>query len=596
MKGTPSGVKATNLDLSINGQIIASQLVDISTFQQGANTVTVNFIPPTDPDLLGPSLLVATINAGKNVSELDYTNDSNSTPIKTMVLCKVADAGRVVPFHAQSELPWASETYGIPNLSSGTMRQFGCSVTDLYMLFSSYGITNAPLGSPANPFGVSLIVKGLNGEALDPGTLNYAMANYKTTFLSTGSVGFNTKNNPIWPGAAEIARAGYQAQCKITGSCDPSNAPNVVSFKELKYGNYTDNEAIEAVQNEVCSGNPVIMKFSKTGGGQHFMLATGIVWDNNAKAHTLQLNNPGSLTNGEAVSYTSLKSIYPSVIGYVLYHPSSDPSMMLITAPMGVQFIVTDPLGRKTGFDPTTGTTYSEIPGASYGEQSINTPGEPEFTPSTMADERYFVSSSDVPAGSYQVQVFSVDGGAYYLDYRSYDSSGITNDAHFKVGTLIQGDSTNIVFQHVTSPAPMPNATLEYSKFFITKSDNQNPKDSDIRLTGTISPNAINPISLKSDFSLSIGGLTGYQLSLPASAFKINTKGMTNTYSYNSPGIMVQLNSSGSFDIHVFHADLSNVDPSLLGSVTITIDSIIGGKLSSMSCQDNKCSVSGFSN
>ena len=169
------------------------------------------------------------------------------------------------------------------------MTKFGCSVTNLYMLLSSYGINNTPIGSPANPGAVG--IPGLNGADLTPGTLNSAMANYRTNFITNGSVGFDQNNDPIWAGAAEVARAGYRSQCTTTAGCNPNDAISKVSYKH-QLPSFADEEtAIAGIQNEICSGNPVILKFGKSGGGQHFMLATGIVWDSDNRVQTLRLNN-----------------------------------------------------------------------------------------------------------------------------------------------------------------------------------------------------------------------------------------------------------------------------------------------------------------
>jgi hypothetical protein len=114
MTGTPSGVTSTDVQLMLGDQVIADQTIDISQFQQGDNTVKIDFTPPTDPDLLGVLTLTATINASKAVQESNYTNDSFKVDVDTMVLCKVADAGRVVPFYGQSSAPWGSQPFGIP--------------------------------------------------------------------------------------------------------------------------------------------------------------------------------------------------------------------------------------------------------------------------------------------------------------------------------------------------------------------------------------------------------------------------------------------------------------------------------------------------
>jgi len=594
MNGTPLGTTTTEVQLMLGTQVIADQPIDISQFQQGENIMTVDFKPPTDPDLLGVLPLSVTVNASKSVKESNYGNNTFNTTIDLMVLCQVANAGRVVPFYAQSSAPWGPEPYGIPSISSGTFNKYGCSITDIDMLFSSYGITHVPQGSPASPFGVTPPLPGLSGESLNPGTLNSAMANYKTNFISVGSVGFDANNDPIWPGAAQVARAGYQAQCVLSKTCDPANAPNIVSFKGAYYGGYTPEEAIDAIQNEVCSGNPVMMKFSKAGGGQHFMLATGIVFDSKNHQQTLQVNNPGDSKLGANALYTNLVSKYPSIIGYTLFHPSADPSMMFIAAPMGVHFVVTDPLGRRAGFNPITGTSYSEIPNASYAEQSINTPGDAGYTPSTLVDERYFISSSDVPAGSYQVQVFSVTGGSYYLDYRSYDSAGTTNDAHFQTGTLKKGATSTVTFQHSVASVPVPNATLSLNGYLIEKSYKENLKDATIGISGRLVAFSKTPLSLKSSFQFAIGGISGYQLTVPASEFKSITFHKETFYYYENRDIRVWLDRSGQFEVEIRNANLSSVDPSLLGYVSLSVDSVFGDVSSKLNCHYDFCSTNDY--
>lgn len=247
MSGIPSGPTATDVRLMLGNVMLADQSVDVSQFQQGANQVLISFTPPTDPDLLGVNQLTATINSSHALTESDYSNNSFAQNVDLMVLCQVANAGRVVPFYAQSTAPWGSEPFGIPSISSGSFTKYGCSVTDVTMLFSSYGINHVPLGSPANPYGTSTSLPGLRGESLDPESFNYAMANYRTNYVLKGSVALDAHNNPWWPGAVEVARAGYQAQCKLSGTCDPANATSVVSYKSSDYSGFTPDEAIDAI-------------------------------------------------------------------------------------------------------------------------------------------------------------------------------------------------------------------------------------------------------------------------------------------------------------------------------------------------------------
>jgi hypothetical protein len=263
--------------------------------------------------------------------------------------------------------------------------------------------------------------------------------------------------------------------------------------------------------------------------------------------------------------------------------------MMFVAAPMGVHFVVTDPLGRRAGFNPNTGTTYSEIPGAAYGEQSIDTPADPGFPSSTLVDERYFMSSLDVPPGSYNLQVFSLNGGSYYLDYRSSDSSGTTNDSRFKTGTLKPGESNTVAIQHSIAPAPRPNAVLTVSQYAIQDTGATGLKRAMVKISGTIAPNSKIPVSVGSSVQISIGGITGYQLYLPASNFTNSTADKKTLYLSNSPVANVHLDSTGAFEINLRGVDLSDVDQNLLGAVAIEVDSTIGAKKVDLSCHQGRC-------
>lgn len=506
-------------------------------------------------------------------------------------LCKVADK-RTVPFRYQTDPQWASDPYGIVANSKkpGTMAKYGCSVAAADMIFESYGIHTTPLGSPTNPANKLPFVAlpGLDAEPLTPGSLNKAMASYRSKFVGSGSDALDANNNPLWPGVVDVARAGYQAQCQNpANNCSPANAPNIVSYKHYGEGFTVGDGSLadKEVESEICSGNPVMLKFGKASGGQHFMLATGYQLD--AQGHkTFILNNPGINTGNNKPYETDLKSRYPTILGYVLFHPSSDPSMMAVTAPLNVHLVITDPLGRRTGFDPTTSTRYSEIPGASYVDQSIDSPNEVEFTPSTLVAERYFISSQDVPPGSYQVKVFGVSSGTYYLDYRSYDSVGTTNDATYKSGTILAGASDIVSFQHSLDLVPAPNADIKVKRFSVK---NAGLKASRINFSGKVEPFSGAGLELKSSLQITIGGVSGYHLALPASAFEYKVNGGQARYSYRQNGIEVGLQESGDFKIEINQANLSGVDSNQIGYLRLDVDNINADADVKLKCNNEKC-------
>lgn len=578
-----------NVQLMLNGQVIGSASANLN---QGNNSVAINFTPPTDPNLLGVLPLTAVVNNAHTVEETSYTNNSFTTNINTMVLCKVEDSGREVPFHAQTEAPWAQQAFGIPAISSGTMQKFGCSVADLYMLFSSYGINSTPIGSPVNPG--SAIIPGLQGAPLDPGTLNLAMANYRTNFVVAGSVGFNEHNNPLWAGAAEVARAGYVAQCSKIPLCNPDDAISKVSFKKAIDEFANEQEAISGIQNEICNGNPVILKFGKANGGQHFMLATGVVWDDTNKVTTLRLNNPGvsDVAIGKDALYSNINQNYPLLLGGVLYRPAADPTMMFITASVNVHFVVTDPQGRRAGYDPISNKTYSEIPEASYELQSIDTPNEEGFVPETLVAERYFISSKDVLVGQYQIQVFSVSGGSYYLDYRGYDTTGTTNKSVVHSGALQVGQSEVVNILHSDQAAVTQNAQIKLHDYKIQNIQPKGSSKSNVRISGKIIPNVKSVISMDTDFIITIGdGVGKFKLQLPASVFKVKKEHKEFIYTYQSKNAEIKIKSDGDFVIEFRQVNLTGINQNDLGLVAINVGGFVGQTNANLTCNKNECSL-----
>ena len=583
---SPESRRATvNLKLGQQTLTASIAIADI----QNAGILQVPFNYTFSSDEAGEVDLQASIMA----SDDSDVSDNNFND-KMYVLCDVEDSGTVVPFYPQVGRSWSALPYGIiansPN--PGTIGKYGCSVADFAMLIDSYGIKRTPLGSPSNPSvsGVPNLV-GLNAEVIDPGTLNSAFVNYKTPITGQASVALNNSNDPIWEGMAEVARAGYRAQCIKNGSCDPTKADAVISLmsggvKLSGFNNATNSADHKKIYKQLCKGNSAIIKFSKASGrGQHYMLSKGMSVGADGKI-SYRLSNPGSSAIGQDnVLQSQLVNKYPSIMGYVLYRPAADPSMMTITSPLSTQFVISDPLGRRTGFDPIMNISYSEIPGASYGIQSINTPNETSFTDETLVAENYFSSSEDVPAGNYNVKVFSPNGGRYYLDYRATDSAGFLNEANLKTGTLLAGQSTVLEYPHSVEPVIYPNAELKISSYQLHEMKNGFTQIG-LVLTGTLIPNDGSKLQFSDNFNLKIGGDSGLVLRLSSRQFR-SLKG--GKYSYTDQGITVTLDESGSFHVVISKISSTLTSAEKAGAIAVGVDSIKGETQIHLRCSKNVC-------
>jgi hypothetical protein len=407
------------------------------------------------------------------------------------------------------------------------------------------------------------------------------MANYKVKAGVLGSVGFNSKSVLLWDGAAQVANASKQT---------PVSFINPVKLDGSVKG------AIEAVQNEICAGNPVILKLEKQGSDpehpkNHFVLVEAIDLDG-SKKQTLRLLNPGTV-NGNGQFYSSIASSYPKVLQKYVYHSSlSDPSMIDLSAPPDVDFVVTDPLGRRTGFDPIAKVTYDEIPEATYYFESVNTPAESDKD-EVFAQEQRFMSWGNAIDGTYSVEVFSLTDEDYYLDYRSTDMAGNFNDAVYKTGHLSSGQSAVVIFTHSSKTMVFSNAALILRDVLISKVRHGRSYDkANVKISGKIETDGEKPLVLKSQFRVTIGGVTGYSLDLRGSEFKSvhhRGRGHMTGYIYRKRDLIVEISSSGDFSIQIDGANLSTVDASQLGQIQVEVDSTVADAAADLTCHGNTC-------
>jgi len=79
-----------------------------------------------------------------------------------------------------------------------------------------------------------------------------------------------------------------------------------------------------------------------------------------------------------------------------------------------VHFVVIDPLGRKTGFDPVRDQWFEEIPGANYGNFGVD---DHEVLDAKVEYIREFGTNADNPPiqGQYKIKVIGISRGKYSI-------------------------------------------------------------------------------------------------------------------------------------------------------------------------------------
>jgi hypothetical protein len=109
-----------------------------------------------------------------------------------------------------------------------------------------------------------------------------------------------------------------------------------------------------------------------------------------------------------------------------------------------VNLMVTDPQGRRVGYDPNTGATFLEIPGAIYGGPDVG--GQ-------------FIIIPNPDEGIYQFAGKAFGGGEYLLSASSVTQDGLTTHALFG-GTVTLGEELNFeVDSSQVIITPTPTAT-----------------------------------------------------------------------------------------------------------------------------------------
>lgn len=157
----------------------------------------------------------------------------------------------------------------------------------------------------------------------------------------------------------------------------------------------------------LCQDGPQIIDV--TG---HFVTGTGTAEIDGEPTYLIHDPNGGEATNLIAAGYelAGVRRFRGPEYTY------TDRTGIVIRFHSPGELLVTDPQGRVTGYDPTTGQSYSEIPGSSYGIISIGDAESGEPGPPTHdLDIR-----QPVP-GEYLVDVVGTGTGTYVLEINAYD-------------------------------------------------------------------------------------------------------------------------------------------------------------------------------
>lgn len=122
----------------------------------------------------------------------------------------------------------------------------------------------------------------------------------------------------------------------------------------------------------------------------------------------------------------------------------SSVSMLQIEAKSPVNILVTNPQGRRVGYDPGTGTVVNEVPGATY---------------SGAGSEPQIVTISNPIAGNYKIDAYGISSGTFTITVETFAFDGSVISSIGVTGTAIPGETYTCECQmssdgSLTTPPP----------------------------------------------------------------------------------------------------------------------------------------------
>jgi hypothetical protein len=206
----------------------------------------------------------------------------------------------------------------------------------------------------------------------------------------------------------------------------------------------------DALRASLDSGYPVIIGVNCAYNSArnrwesgHFVVATrtdGTTW---------WINDPGGNRACPSCGHTTLAGYGNTFCSRIIYQPSGGSAARLaVRVHSPAELVVTDPLGRRVGFDPRTGTSYDEVPGASYGVDSRIVTEDEEVFPGV--ETAWFNAPVD---GDYTVQVIGTDTGSYVVDGEAYSQNGVLTEIAGPSGTTTPNQVDTAVVQYTSQAA-----------------------------------------------------------------------------------------------------------------------------------------------
>jgi len=327
---------------------------------------------------------------------------------------------KLVPLYTQvfskypSELEtllWSRRNYAYatpekPYSSCGWLiRDCGCAITSMVMLGRYYDIGIA-----------------IDSNNVDPGNINTWLTNNK---------GYELNGDLRWGNTIEYL-----------GFIDERTGKKMARLDFKPNTDFNVSSASPRIDNFLALAKPIVAR-SKTFG--HYFVIDGKIkagtidytytlkdptWYN-----TKRLNQPKNLI--EHIQGYNNHFDTANLFSY-LETPKPITASIYIHLASPAELLITDPLGRKLGKDPTAGIVYDEIPDSIYTQEGPIVSSDTPLDPNEIPESKIIYIPSPID-GEYDIKVIGTDSGSYTIGLSLYDDNGNSKDIA-KEGNTITND------------------------------------------------------------------------------------------------------------------------------------------------------------
>lgn len=208
---------------------------------------------------------------------------------------------------------------------------------------------------------------------------------------------------------------------------------------------YFDTTSATRLRELICKFGPQVIGVRNLG---HFVAAFG--WD--PARRTFLIHDPAGGVSRTLEYYGNVFNGIRLITGKE--KTVTDRSGIRIAFHSPVEIVVTDPLGRRIGYDPRLGVRYGEVPAAGYGAVLL----DDDETGGLAADEDVKALEIGQPvAGTYTVSVMGTDAGTYTAEFETLDVGGEGGTAVIDAVPVTAGAVHTYQFAYdPTAPAAAP--------------------------------------------------------------------------------------------------------------------------------------------